>query len=107
MARGTTKYLCGTPTDHCGGSLGILSAAFKGKGTRTHNSPQEAMRCHSRYLVRVLGFEKLGAREFRAPDGSGIRVLTKPSHFGAKMRPGKEGARNMPTRGRSGVMVSC
>lgn len=108
MAKGITKHLCGTPPDHCGGSLGILSAAFKAKGTKLHNSPQEAFRCHARYLVQVKGFEKLGPREFRNPDGSGIRVLTKPCRFGSPMRPGKEGARHMPSKPRTGgCAVSC
>ena len=108
MGKGVTTYLCGTPSEHCGGTLGILSAAFKGKGTKQHNSPQEAMRCHGRYLVKVLGYEKLGSREFRDPKGGGIRVLTKPCRFGAKMRPGKEGQRNMPSRPRTGgTVVSC
>jgi hypothetical protein len=108
MARGTTVHLCGTPPEHCGGSLTVLSAGFKNKGIKTHHSPQEAMRCHGRYLVGVLGYEKLSSREFRDPKGSGIRVLTKPCRFGASMRAGKEGNRNMPDGRRTGgVITSC
>jgi hypothetical protein len=97
---GKTKHLCGVPSEHCGGSLGQLSAGFKAKGYRVHNSPTEAFRCMGRYLVKI-GYEKLSSREFRAPDGSGIRVLTKQSRYGGKLRPGKAG-RNMPAGNRTG-----
>lgn len=103
--RGKTKYLCGTPVENCGGSLGILSNGFKGKGYKLHNSPVEAFRCASRHLVKI-GFEKLSSREFRAPDGSGIRVLTKPSRFGSPMRAGKAG-RSMPSVRTGGTITSC
>ena len=102
---GKTKHLCGVPSEHCGGSLGQLSAGFKAKGYRVHNSPVEAFKCMGRYLVKQ-GFEKLSSREFRDPKG-GIRVLTKQSRYGGKMRPGKAG-RNMPGGRRTGgTCTSC
>jgi hypothetical protein len=98
--RGKTRFMCGVPHENCGGSLGALSNGFKGKGYRLHNSAYEAFKCMGRYLVSQ-GFEKLSSRAFRNPDGSGIRVLTKQSRYGARMRPGK-GGRNMPSRPRTG-----
>ncbi len=99
--KGSYKYLCGTPVDNCGGSIGKLSAGLaKGRAQKVHNSSEQAFNCHARYLVSE-GFEKLSSREFRNPDGSGIRVLTKKSRFGAKLRSGKAGS-NLPNRPRTG-----
>lgn len=101
--RGSTKYLCGVPQQNCSGSGGIVSKSIQG-APKLHNTPQEALRCHARYLVQQ-GYEKIGPREFRPADGGPIRLLTKPSHFGARLRPGK-GNRNMPTHNRAGTIVS-
>lgn len=105
-------YLCGTPKEHCSGALTTCNAGMRGASvTKSHLGPDDAFRCHGKYLVKI-GFIQLSPREFKAPDGSGIRVLTKPSRFGAKLRNGKEGTRNMPhVRGhrggaRGGVIVS-
>jgi hypothetical protein len=103
--KGTTKHLCGVPAQYCCGSTSITSKSIQGN-PKLHNSSQEAMRCHGRYLINVLGYQKMGAREFSPPDGGPIRVLTKSSRFGARMRPGK-GGRNMPTKQRAGVVISC
>lgn len=78
---------------------------------KTHLTPEQAFKCHAKYLVKV-GYVQLSTREFRAPDGSGIKVLTKQSRFGGKLRNGKEGTRNMPhVRGhragaRGGIIIS-
>lgn len=104
-ARGITKHLCGVPAQFCCGSIGITSKSIQGN-PKLHNSPQEALRCHGRYLVNVLGYEKIGPREFRPADGGEIRVLTKPSRFGSKLRPGK-GTRNMPGKRRAGTIIAC
>lgn len=98
--RGKTRYLCGAPGEKCGGSLAILSAGFKNKGFKIHNSSSEAMACYRRYLISE-GYTQLGPREFQKAPGEPIMFLTKQSRFGAKMRPGKAG-RNMPGGRRSG-----
>lgn len=105
-------YLCGTPKEHCSGALTTCNAGMRGASvTKSHLDPTAAFKCHAKYLVKI-GYEQLSPREFRAPDGSGIKVLTKQSRFGAKLRNGKEGTRNMPhVRGhragaRGGIIVS-
>lgn len=105
MARGKARYLCGTPGEKCTGPLAKLSNSLKAKGYHDHGSPSEAFNCHRRYLISE-GYELTGSRELRAPDGSGIRVLTKKIRFGAKMRPGKEGQRNMPNVRHGFVCIS-
>jgi hypothetical protein len=103
--KGTTKHLCGVPSEHCCGSVGITSKSVQWS-PKMHNSPPEAKRCYARYLVDVLGYTQVGSREFKPSNGGPIRVLTKESRFGARMRPGK-GGRNMPTHRRAGAIVSC
>lgn len=102
-------FLCGCPADHCSGSVQPLNASMRqGPARRVHLSPEEAFKCRAGWLISK-GYERLSSREFRAPDGSGILVITKPSRFGARMRPGKQGTRNMvPKRhgNRSGVISS-
>lgn len=98
--RGTYKHLCGTPASECSGSPGILSNGFKGRGMRLHNTASEAFSCCRRYLLSQ-GYVQRGPREFQPKDGGPIRVLTKQSRFGARMRPGK-GGRNMPGGRRTG-----
>lgn len=104
QSKGTTKYACGTPYQHCGGGIGQVSHALIGK-VKLHSSPQQAFNCHVKYLISQ-GYEKVGAREYKAPDGSGIRVLTRKSRFGSPMRPGKAG-RNMPPSPKGGLITTC
>jgi len=101
---GKTVYLCGTPKENCSGGLAQLSNGLKGRGLCGHPSPSEAFKCHRNYLVKT-GWEQLSSREFRPKDGGPIRILTKQSRFGAKMRPGK-GMRSMPSKPRTGHSVS-
>ena len=107
------KYLCPTPHIHCnGGALGQASFSIRHK-PKAHGSPVEAFKCYRRYLVNVVGCERVGPRELRHPKGSCIcgwngpknleicpscnrwigvvEVLTKPSRFGAVLRRGKGG----------------
>lgn len=57
-----------------------------------------------RHLVSE-GWEPIGPREFRPPNGGYIRVLNKKSRFGGRLRTGKAGeggttsSRFMPDRG--------
>jgi|SRR6185312_4568566 len=101
--KGKTVHLCGVPSEHCSGGLAQLSNGLKGRGLRCHAGPVEAFKCHGNYLVKI-GYERISSREYRK-EGEPIRVLTKPSRFGAKMRPGK-GTRSMPSRPRTGFSVS-
>lgn len=103
---------CGTPKEYCSGGVTTVNAGMRGGNVmKAHLDPTQAFKCHAKYLVKV-GYIQLSPREFRAPDGSGIKVLTKQSRFGAKLRNGKEGTRNMPhVRGhragaRGGVIIS-
>ena len=89
-------YTCGVPSAFCSGSFTTTNAALKDSSQkRVHNTPEAAFKCHGHYLVAGLGFTQVSAREFLAPDGSGLRVLTKPSRFGARLRNGKAGTRSM------------
>lgn len=87
------RYVCGVPALHCSG--GHVSTDQQINSGKAHTSPSEAFNCMARYLVRVLGYKRIGGREFDPQDGGSIRVLTKRSRYGGKMRLGKEG-RFMP-----------
>jgi hypothetical protein len=56
-----------------------------------HGSSKEAFRCYVAYLMKI-GYERIGMREFRSPEGGPILVLTKQTKFGSVMRPGKRTA---------------
>lgn len=85
MAR---KYLCGTPAKHCNGSL-ISTTSGLGKSILAHSSRVEAFKCYRRHKIDVEGYEMVGSRELRAPDGSGVLVMSKQSKFGSELRRGK------------------
>lgn len=104
------KYTCGVPAAECGGSKITVSAGLSSSSQgRAHGTPQEAFRCRKAYLVS-LGYTPTGTRTLSPPPhiGGGVLVLTKPSHFGGRMRGGK-GSRYMPhaprTIGRRGGNV--
>jgi len=86
------KYTCGVPKEHCSGvSMPILSAGIRKYVIKAHNSPEDAFRCHAHYLINICGYRQVGSREFSLGDGSPIRVLTKKSRFGCRLRRGKSG----------------
>jgi len=87
----TYGFMCPTPKGHCSGTLGKLNGGLDKLGLKKHGTPEEAMKCYSRYLVNVKGCEKLSSREFKHPNGGGIEVLTKVSKFGTRLRSGKRG----------------
>lgn len=94
------RYLCGVPKQRCmGGAVSMLPGM---RGFRSHSSREEAFRCMVRYL-ESQGYERIGSREFRK-EGQPVRVLTKKSRFGARLRAGKEG-RFMPKERPSGVVI--
>lgn len=104
-------HMCGVPRDKCSGAPGNVNAGLGGT-RKIHSSPQEAFNCHKNYLL-AQGYTQIDSRAFSPPDGGPVRILTKPSRFGAMLRNGKEGTRNMSNvkiRGggrRSGNVVSC
>ena len=85
------KYTCGVPKEYCNGSVApMFSSGIRKNLYKAHSSPQEAFNCHARYLVKVLGYERVGSREFVKGDEP-VRVLTKKSKFGGRLRGGKSG----------------
>lgn len=106
------KYLCGVPEIHCRGGLTqtdqVLSATQKGKRKKMHESRKAAFKCYTNYLVKILGFTRVGNREFINPKNGYVRLVTRVSKFGAECRPGKgEGesrSRYMPKRGRGAII---
>lgn len=99
------RVLCGTPKEHCFGSKLITDQAIgSGKCHRTHD---EAFKCYANYLVNVLGYKRLSAREFQLNDEP-VLVLTKKMRYGAHLRWGKERGRFMPSgrSGNRGVVIS-
>jgi len=52
------------------------------------------------------GYHQIGMREFSPPDGGPVRVLTRPSHFGGRLRMGKEGSRMQPLE-HNGIIFAC
>ena len=91
------RYLCGVPDEHCTGGELKTDQALQHK--KCHTSPQEAFKCHVRYLINVLGFKRLGAREFINPESGYVRVLPKSTRFGGRLRSGK-GEDNRITKSR-------
>jgi len=85
----STKYrvLCGVPALECIGSGYITTQALSKKA---HASRVEAFNCMRKHLLNE-GWEQIGPREFRPPDGGYIRVLTKKSRYGGMLRQGKAG----------------
>lgn len=105
MARGHDIYLCGTPTEYCAGALAQLSNSLKAKGLKSHQTSTEAFNCFKKSLL-ARGYIQIDSRAFQPPEGGPIHVMTKKSRFGARMRPGKEGIRNMPNKRHGGVCIS-
>ncbi|KKL96411.1 hypothetical protein LCGC14_1844780 [marine sediment metagenome] len=102
------KVLCGTPKIECTGGNTQVSAMMGGS-RKAHSGNLEAFRCYAAYLLRA-GYERVGSREFRNPDG-GITVLTKKSRFGSRLRKGKAGgdtggSRYMPKDRTGGTIIS-
>jgi hypothetical protein len=78
------RHICGTPGEHCTGSLSSVDK----EGVRTHATAKEAFACHRQYLV-AIGFKPVGTRELTDPVDGYVRVLTKKIRFGAPVRRGK------------------
>lgn len=105
---GKYTYVCGSPRELCTGAPTEVSNGLKLSHVgRSHNSPEAAFQCYRASLVARGGVlnDSRGVSMPVAPDSSErtVHVLTKPSRFGARLRPGK-GDRQMPHR-RGGVIV--
>ena len=82
MARART-YSCGVDLHLCSGAKKPVSSPDGHKSIiALHGSRREAFRCKVRSLIG-LGYERIGPREFRPPDGGPILVLDKQSKFGS------------------------
>lgn len=86
-------YMCGVPRDKCTGGQENLNAGLQGP-RKVHPTSEAAFNCHKNFLISQ-GYTQVGSRDFSPPDGGPVRVLTKKSKFGARLRNGKEGTRNM------------
>lgn len=96
------KWICGVPDSYCIGSPTNASSGLR-KSHKMHGSPQEAFKCYARYLLGQ-GYTQVGPREFAAPNGGEIMVLTKKSRFGSMLRGGKA-ERYMPKKQNGGHIV--
>lgn len=105
--KGSIKYLCGVPSQYCTGGKAEVSAYLRQEGSmrKVHPDRQSAFNCKKRHLVSQ-GYTQVGSREFQHPETKEVLVLPKVTKFGARLRPGKEGTRNMPKKkGRSGIII--
>ena len=97
------KWLCGVPHEHCEGSFTSASNGLR-KSHKMHGSPEQAFKCYAKWLLKQ-GYTQIGPREFAAPNGGPIMVLTKKSKFGQRCRGGKE-ERFMPSNMVGGCVIS-
>lgn len=86
-------FLCGVPKDKCAGTLSTVNAALGGN-KKAHTSSEDAFACHRRFLVGE-GYKQVGTRAFDPQNGGPVLIISKKSRFGARLRNGKEGTRNM------------
>ena len=99
------KFLCGVPLDVCTGTK-IVCDQFRNKEAKMHGSSEEAFRCMRRYLI-AQGYTPVGPREFASPNDGYVRVLTKKSHYGARLRwMNKEKAGNRQLLDRKTAVVA-
>ena len=95
-----TAFACGVPKGFCTG--GVMKTSFD-MGFKGHGTSQQAFDCHRKYLL-TQGYQQIGSRTFRKA-GEPIMVLAKKSHFGARLRRGKESTRHMPARRTGGYVL--
>lgn len=98
-------HLCGVPREKCSGSNLLLNHGMP-TNYKGHASSEAAFNCYRKHLIEQ-GYVQVSARDFKPPDGGPVLVTTKKSRFGAKLRIGKEGTRNMPHGHKGkGVIIS-
>lgn len=95
------KVLCGTPDHHCTGAPFVTDQQLRFR--KAHAGNEEAFHCYARHLL-LDKYIQIGPREFRPADGGPIRLLTKKSKFGGRLRDGKEHTRYQPERG-AGLII--
>lgn len=78
--------LCQTPNEHCTGTWKDAAHSLHLRA-KVHRDHEQAFRCYAKYLVNVLGYTKVGGREFQRGDEP-ILVLTKRTRYGARCRTG-------------------
>jgi len=82
-----SKFICGVPSHECSGAPSMVNKSLP-TDTKTHGSSLEAFRCYKQWLLRQ-GYTPVGNREFAAPNGGPVVVLTKKCRFGGRVRLGK------------------
>ena len=99
------SFMCGVPRGLCQGTFRKVSKGLRSfdDAVKTHGSRLQAFDCYKAYLLQQ-GYKRIGSREFQKA-GEPITVLTKKSHFGARLRSGKEGTRDMPSGQRTGGCI--
>ncbi len=100
------RVLCGVPKEYCTG--GHLQTDQVFASNKAHSGHSEAFKCMAHYLTQILGFRRVGSRDFAPPDGGPIRILTKPIRYGGLLVYGKEHTRFMPEKrnvGNRGVLI--
>jgi len=90
--------LCGTPDEHCCG--GKLNSDQGLQHKKCHSNREEAFRCYTKYLVKVLGYKRIGPRDF-FKEGEYVLMVSKKSKFGGYLKTGKELTRYMPDERKS------
>jgi hypothetical protein len=99
----STRYriLCGVPEEECTGGKFQTDQRLGTK--KAHTSRKGAFDCRARWL-RSQGYEQVGSREFKPPDGGPRLILSKKSKFGGFLRLGKEGRFTPDNRRRGGSL---
>lgn len=80
-------FLCGVPAPMCTGSF---KSVGRKASEKTHTDQIGAFLCMAKYLTKQ-GYTRLSRKEFLNPASGYVRVLPKISHFGGRLRMGKEG----------------
>jgi len=88
MKSSRRRYVCPTPRAECSGAPTIVDS--HGRTIKAHGSHGAAFDCYVAWL-RTQGYIRKSTREFYAPNGGPILVLTKKRRFGGAIRGGKRG----------------
>lgn len=79
------RFICGVPNKDCKGSPSRLGPSGLNV-SKTHMNENEVYACQGRFLMSK-GYKKLSRREYEAPNGGPITVLSKHP---ASLRTGKK-----------------
>lgn len=95
------RYLCGVK-DGCSGSMMETPLGM----VRVHLTSESAFACKCQEMRRQ-GYTRVGSRAFCLDSGP-VRILTKPSHYGAELTGGKrekQTGKRCAFKGRTGGSV--